>query len=144
MTTKTRIRALGAGADSVRGYIAEHLPDAVLVGDKEPADLVVIRPEDLDELLEDAAATAAWHRTRDEEAVPAAVVDRLLAGTNPIRVWREHRGLSLSALAAAAGIGKGYLSQLEGVERQCPVPTLQRIATVLGVDLDDLVPRPHE
>lgn len=130
MTTKTRIRALGDGADSVRDYLAEHLPDA---------DLVVIRPDDLDELLEDAAATAAWHRTRDEEAVTVAVIDRLLAGDNPIRVWREHRGLSLSALAAAAGVGKGYLSQLETGERQGPTATLKRIAEALGVDLDDLV-----
>ncbi len=139
MTTKTRIRALGDGAESVRGYIAEHLPDAVLVGEEEPADLVVIRPEDLEEMLEDAAATAAWHRTRNEEAVPVAVVDRLLAGDNPIRVWREHRGLSLSALAAAAGIGKGYLSQIESGQRQGPAPTLKRIAAALGIDLDDLV-----
>jgi DNA-binding Xre family transcriptional regulator len=139
MNEKTRIRALGDGADSVRDYITEQLPDAVLVGDEEPADLIVIRPEDLDELLEDAAATAAWHRTRDEEAVPIAIVDRLLAGDNPIRVWREYRGLSLTALAAAAGIGKGYLSQLENGQRQGPAPTLKRIATALSVDLEDLV-----
>ncbi|MGH7038169.1 MAG: helix-turn-helix domain-containing protein [Stellaceae bacterium] len=86
------------------------------------------RPEDLDELLEDAAATAAWHRTRDEESVPAAVVDRLLAGDNPIRVWREYRGQGRDALAAAAGIGKGYPSQLENGERQGPVQTLKRLA----------------
>jgi DNA-binding XRE family transcriptional regulator len=136
--TKTRIRALGDGADMVRAYVAARLPDAVLVGEGETADLVVMRPEDFDELLEDAAATAAWHRTRDEETVPAAVVDRLLAGESPIRVWREHRGMTLTALAAAAGIGKGYLSQLEKGERQGPTATLKQIAAALRVDLDDL------
>ena len=139
MTAKTRIRALGDGADGVRHYIAEQLPDAVLVGEEEAADLVVIRPEDLDELIEDAAATTAWHRTRDEEGVPIAIVDRLLAGDNPIRVWREYRGLGLAALAAAAGVGKGYLSQLENGERQGPVQTLKRVAAALRVSLDDLV-----
>ncbi|HJU16961.1 MAG TPA: helix-turn-helix transcriptional regulator [Stellaceae bacterium] len=139
MTAKTRIRALGDGADSVRDYIAEHPPDAVLVDEQEAADLVVIRPEDLDELIEDAAATAAWYRTRDGETVPIELVDRLLAGENPIQVWREYRGLNLTALAAAAGIGKGYLSQLESGERQGPVGTLKPIAAALRVDLDDLV-----
>lgn len=139
MTAKTRIRVLGESADSVRDYLAAHLPDAVLVGEEEAADLVLIRPQDLDDLIEDAAAAASWRRSRDEEGVPIAVVDRLLAGGNPIRVWREHRGLSLSALAAAAGIGKGYLSQLESGARQGPVPTLKRIAAALRLDLDDLV-----
>ncbi|MGH7048986.1 MAG: helix-turn-helix domain-containing protein [Stellaceae bacterium] len=39
----------------------------------------------------------------------------------------------------AAGIGKGYLSQLENGERQGPVQTLKRIANALRVELDDLV-----
>jgi transcriptional regulator with XRE-family HTH domain len=41
--------------------------------------------------------------------------------------------------AAAAGIGKRYLSQIESGERQGPAPTLKRIAAALHVDLDDPV-----
>ena len=137
--TKPRLRAVGDAAEAVGAYVLEHLPQAELVADAEPADLIVMRPEDLDEMLEDAAATATWERTRGQEAVPIAVVDRLLAGDNPIRVWREHRGLSLSALAEAAGIGKGYLSQLETGGRQGPVATLKQLALALRVELDDLV-----
>jgi hypothetical protein len=32
-------------------------------------------PEDLAELIEDPAATAAYHRTRDQERVPIGAVD---------------------------------------------------------------------
>lgn len=136
MDRKTRIRALGDGA---RDYVAEYLPDAVLVDEEEDADFILLPAAEVAELTEDAAAAAAWRRSREEEAVPLAVADRLLAGDNPVRVWRMHRGLSLTALAEAAGVGKGYLSQLERGERQGPVQVLKRLAVALRVDIDDLV-----
>lgn len=68
--------------------------EASSVGEAEDADLVVTTPAALEEMLEDAAATAAFHATRDQERVPIELVDRLLAGENPVKVWREHRGLS--------------------------------------------------
>ena len=43
------------------------------------AELVVMTPEDLAELIEDAAATAAYHRTRDQQRVPIGVLDRLIS-----------------------------------------------------------------
>src|SRR5271166_1699728 len=95
------------------------------------------RPEDLADLIEDAAAAAAYHRTRDQERVPIGVVDRLIAGENPVRVWREHRGHSLRQLAEHAGVGFGYLSQIENGERKGTVETLKKIAAALDVDLDD-------
>jgi Helix-turn-helix len=91
--------------------------------------------EDLAELIEDAAATTAYHRTRNERRVPIGAVDRLIARENPIRVWREHRGHSLHQLAE---VGIGYLSQIENGERKGTVGTLKKIAAALDVDLDDL------
>jgi predicted transcriptional regulator len=95
-------------------------------------------PEDLAELIEDAAATAAYQRTRDQEYVPISIVDRLIAHENPVRVWREHRGHSLRQLAERAGVGIGYLSQIENGERKGTVETLKKTAAALVVDLDDL------
>jgi ribosome-binding protein aMBF1 (putative translation factor) len=92
----------------------------------------------LEEMLEDAAATAAFHGTRDQEAVPAEMVDRLIAGDNPVKVWREHRGLSQRALAARAGLNFTYLSQIETGVRKGPVETMKKLAEALGVDLGDL------
>ena len=129
MSDPLRLRPLGEHAA---------LAGAELVDDPERTELVVMTPDDLADLIEDAAATAAYHRARDEECVPIGVVDRLIARVNPVRVWREHRGHSLRQLAERAGIGIGYLSQIENGERKGTVETLKKIAAALDVDLDDL------
>ena len=74
-----------------------------------------------------------------EELVPSDIVDRLLAGEDRIRVWREHRGLSIKALAEQAGIAQPFLSQIETGRREGTVATLRKIAEALNVTLDDLV-----
>ncbi len=74
-----------------------------------------------------------------EELVPAGIVDRLLDGENPVKVWREHRGLSASALAAACGLTPAAVSQIESGKRSPSVETLKSIAAPLGVDVDDLI-----
>ena len=128
MSDPSRLHPLGAHAALVRDRLT------ALTG----AELVVMTSEDLAVLIEDAAATAAYHRTRDQERVPIGVVDRLIARENPIRIWREHRGHSLRQLAERAGVGIGYLSQIENGERKGTVGTLKKIAAALDVDLDDL------
>jgi DNA-binding Xre family transcriptional regulator len=137
MSDPLRLRPLGEHAALVRDRLAA-LAGAELVEDPDRADLVVMTPEDLAELIEDAAATAAYQRTRDQEYVPISVIDRLIARENPVRVWREHRGHSLRQLAERAGIGIGYLSQIENGERKGTVETLKKIAAALDVDLDDV------
>lgn len=139
--SKPRIRAAGTAAEAVRAFIAERIPDARLVGESEAADYVMLKPDDLDELIEDVLAEAAYRRTSDQERVPIELVDRLLAGQHPVKVWREHRGLTLAALAEKAGIGKGYLSQIENRQRRGTVDTLQKLAAALGIELDDLTIR---
>lgn len=137
MSDPLRLRPIGEHAASVRDRLSA-LAGTELVEDPDRAELVVMTPEDLAEFVEDAAATAAYHRTRDQERVPIGVVDRLIAGENPVRVWRKHRGLSLRQLAEHAGVGIGYLSQMENGERKGTVETLKKIAAALDVDLDDL------
>jgi DNA-binding XRE family transcriptional regulator len=74
-----------------------------------------------------------------EELIPGKVTYALLDGENPLRVWREHRGLTQQRVAKAAGISKPYLSQLESGRRRGTIEVLQAIAKVLNVSLDDLV-----
>ena len=74
-----------------------------------------------------------------EEQVPAAVVDRLLAGEAPLRVWRQHRGLSARALAQAAGISPGYLSEIENGRKEGSLSVMKRLADALNLELDDLI-----
>ena len=60
-----------------------------------------------------------------------------------IRRFREDRGLSLSQLAADAGISKGYLWNLENDQdaRRPSADTLYSIARTLGVTMSDLMGR---
>lgn len=74
----------------------------------------------------------------EEEMVPSEVVDDLLAGAHPVKVWREYRGLTQDVLAAQAGISKAYLSQIETGKRTGAIKTLQTLARTLGVTVDDL------
>jgi DNA-binding XRE family transcriptional regulator len=75
-----------------------------------------------------------------EELVPSHIVYALLDGKNPIRVWREHRGLTQQQLADQADVSKPYLSQLETGKRRGGVEVLKKIAQALQLRLEDLVP----
>ena len=74
-----------------------------------------------------------------EETIPAEVVDRLLAGEPPVRVWREYRGLTQAQIAEAAGVTQSMVAMIERGDRRGSVDTLTVIARALKVDLDDLV-----
>lgn len=135
----TKIRFLGDLEGSLRAQWIAHVLDARPVDEVEDADLVVTTPAALEEMLEDAATAAAFHNTRGQESVPAEIVDRLLAGENPVKIWREYRGLSQRALASDAGLNFAYLSQIETGVRKGTVETMKKLARALSVDLDDLI-----
>lgn len=78
------------------------------------------------------------------EHVPFEIVERLSAGAAPVRVWREHRGLSLRALAGRAGLSPALLSEIETGKKDGSIKTLAALARALGVDLDDLIPWPQD
>jgi len=82
------------------------------------------------------AALAAGH----EIVLPKAVVDRLAAGENPIRVLREWRDMTQVELVARVGITQGYLSDLEAGKRKGPVALHQKVAGALAVPIDLLLP----
>lgn len=82
--------------------------------------MVVLPKEEFDrlldarEMLEDVAAYDRFKArlaAGEEELAPAEIADRLLAGENPIRVWRERRSLKATELAGAAGVSAAYLSR---------------------------------
>jgi transcriptional regulator with XRE-family HTH domain len=74
-----------------------------------------------------------------EELVPSQVTYAILDGGSPVRVWREHRGLTQQQLAEAAGISVPYLSQIESGKRRGRAEVLAAIAKGLGLSLDDVV-----
>jgi transcriptional regulator with XRE-family HTH domain len=70
--------------------------------------------------------------------VPADVVNRILDGESVVTVWREHRGMTQTALAKAAGLSTAYVSQIEAGKRVGTVTALRGIAKALKVGLDEL------
>lgn len=74
----------------------------------------------------------------EDEMIPAKVVDRLLDGHNPVRVWREFRGLSAADLAIACGVTAAAISQIESGKRKSSVAMLKKLARTLNVDLETL------
>jgi antitoxin component HigA of HigAB toxin-antitoxin module len=93
--------------------------------------------------IEDADAVAAYDRAvanDDGFTIPAAVLRAELDGSHPLRAWREHRGMTLQALADATRMSKPYVSQIEGGKRAGTAATLKKLAKVLQVPLDALQP----
>lgn len=103
-----------------------------------PADIWLrVREMVLD--AEDAAAYTEAVAQDDGFRVPLSVVEAKLGGASPLRAWREHRGLSLQALADAAGVSKPYVSQIESGKRTGTAATLKKLATALNVPADVLI-----
>ncbi|WP_435102295.1 helix-turn-helix domain-containing protein [Arhodomonas sp. AD133] len=96
------------------------------------------KAEELDDVTAFDRATRELEEGRDE-VVPGDVVDRLLAGENPVKVWREHRRLTQTELAEQAGVSQSYVAMIERGDRTGRVDALRKIAGVLEVDLDDLL-----
>jgi DNA-binding XRE family transcriptional regulator len=95
--------------------------------------------------LEDIFFLEQYRADQNEEFLPAEMVCALLEGENPIRLWREHRGMSQQQLATGAAISKPYLSQLEAGKREASQRVIRRLAKALRVDLDDLIrPEPED
>ncbi|HEY1300593.1 MAG TPA: helix-turn-helix transcriptional regulator [Stellaceae bacterium] len=136
--SKLKIRFLGL-EDVLLEEVIRVALNADSIGAAEDANLVVTTPDALEDMLEDAAATAAFHAAGDQERVPIELVDRLLAGENPVKVWREHRGLSQRALAERVGLNFAYLSQIETGARCGTVATIKKLAEALGLEPSDLI-----
>lgn len=99
--------------------------------------------EALEDIRDYDAAKAELERGEDE-LIPAEVVNAILDGENPIKVWREFRGLTQQQLADAAGISKPYLSQIETGKRKGSTDILSALARALQVTLDEVAAREAE
>lgn len=88
--------------------------------------------------LEDIRALKDYE-TSGEEGFPTEVVNRLVDGENPIKVFREYRGLTQLKLSERVGVQQSYITQLESGKKRGTVGVIKKIATALDLDLDDLV-----
>lgn len=90
----------------------------------------------------DIAAAIAAEKRRDagEEYVPIELIDRIIAGESPLRVWRKYRGMTLDQLAVATGARQSTLSQIENGKAQGKPALWRALATTLDVAVDDIIP----
>lgn len=126
-----------------------HIPKPLSVG----RDKVTLSRRDWNRIL-DALDEAEDLRIIDEsrarrargedDALPIEFVERLFAGESPVRVWREFRGLSTTALAKKAKVSQPYLSEIENGVKPGSVAALKKFAVALKVDLDDLAFKPSK
>ena len=66
--------------------------------------------------------------------LPAEVSAAMLRGDTLLKALRKWRGKSQIELAAATGLGQGYLSDLEAGRRRGTQETLEKIASALEID----------
>lgn len=116
----------------------------VEIAGKKMAVLPVGDYERLIELAEDkadilAAERAEERRNAGEEYVPAELVNRILDGENPLRVWRKYRKLSLKQLSNQSGVGLSYISELERGLKHGPGRVWAKLARSLNVSVEDIL-----
>lgn len=109
---------------------------AAVVMSRADAEALVSAAEDAEDFR---LARAAEVETAARDRWPVELVKRELRGESPIRLWREHRGLSVTALAEKAGFSQSYLSEIETGRKEASARALKALAEALDVGLDDLV-----
>tara|TARA_Y100001934_G_scaffold38363_1_gene44733 strand:+ start:88 stop:354 length:267 start_codon:yes stop_codon:yes gene_type:complete len=75
----------------------------------------------------------------EESSLPLDVLERLLDGEHPLKVFRRHRALTQKQLTDLTGLNATYLSQIETRKRRGSTRVYRRLATALGVDIRDLI-----
>ena len=83
------------------------------------------------------AAKARLKRGEDE-LIPLAMTERRLAGESPVKIWREHRGLTQEELGKASRVSRSMIAAIEAGNKRGGIGTLKKLAAALGADLDHL------
>ena len=60
-----------------------------------------------------------------------------------LRLWRANRGLSQEALADAARVSRGYMSDLERSANSASLDVVERIAKALSIEPTVLLEKPR-
>ena len=111
-------------------------------------DMIKIPRAEYDRLVaaaEDAADAQTIERFKaklasgEEELLPSDMVDKMLEGESPLKVWREYRGLTQNRLAQESGVNRVQINNIERLGKTGSVATIQKLAAALNVDMDDLV-----
>lgn len=92
-----------------------------------------------DDAAEHAGLIVLAEKTRGEDALPLAVVERIIKRENPLKVFREWRGLTQRELAEKGKLAKLYVSQLETGHRRIGAAAAKKLAPVLDISVQTLL-----
>ena len=99
---------------------------------------------DLEDRLDAVTGMLARVESANQEMIPFRVVQRLSDGEAPLRVWREHRQLTIAQLAERAGVSTQIINEIEDGRLDGPLRVFVALARELGIDAEDLLPWPQE
>jgi len=104
--------------------------------------LVTMTAEEYQDLLDARDAEAAMRAVAAGtlQTLSGEDVDAYLAAATPLAFWRRHRGFTQADMAQAAGVSQPWLAQLENGKREGSVSVYQRLARLLGLSVDELLP----
>jgi DNA-binding XRE family transcriptional regulator len=75
----------------------------------------------------------------DGTDLPDEILQKMEIGKDsPIKIIRKHRGMTQEDLAAAAGLSRPYLTEIETGRKEGSIRSLKSIAKALGVPLEKL------
>jgi DNA-binding XRE family transcriptional regulator len=105
-----------------------------------PMDRLKKLVDDAEMLADVIAYDAAQGRLArgEDELIPLEIAERRLAGESPVKVWREHRGITQEALAKASTVSRPMIAAIEAGHKRGGIATLKKLARALRVDLDNL------
>lgn len=119
--------------------------DMATIGNKQYAMIPMDEYEDMMDDLQDMQEIGKIleiHRqikTGEMPTYPASVVNALINGVNPVKVYREHKGLTQQELADKIGKSVAMIRKIENGESEASVSTMKAIANVLDTDVDSLI-----
>lgn len=99
-------------------------------------------PELAEDTLDARLVDASQERLRagTEELLSEADLDALRAAPSPLAFWRARRGASVARLAQVCALDEDEISALERGVGTAEPAIYERLARVLDVDVEDLVP----
>jgi DNA-binding XRE family transcriptional regulator len=110
-------------------------------------EFAVIPVDELQKLMDDAemladvkaydAAKARLERSEDE-LVPLEVIERRIAGEDPLKVWREYQGLTQEQLAKKADVSRALIAAIETKRKGGSLATIKKLAKALNLDWESL------
>lgn len=135
-TTQQRVKELQHAVQFITSPGGEELA----IMSRAHFDRLMERLEDMADAREAKAILGRVTRGK-EEVFPAAIVRQTLSsGANRIRIWRDYRAMTAEKLAKAAGISRAYLTQIENGHRTGPAELYAKLAGILKVDMEMLMP----